>query len=106
MQAPRLNKIATRVILLRTNAAGDVAPVTLFEKSRKKKRSTRVLRGAETMTQRMADALKASANTFSSRFRKSRRRKRDAWLRDMGSNVLKALDSGRKELSLNRLPWM
>jgi hypothetical protein len=104
MQEPRLSKIATRVILLQTNPAGDVTPVTIFKESRKKKKSTPGLRGAEMVAKRMADALKASATTFASRFRKSRRRKRDGWLRDMGSNALKALDSGRKELGLNRLP--
>lgn len=104
MQAPRLNKIASRVILLQTNSAGDVAPVTLFEKDRKKKKSTSGLRGAEMVTKRVADALEASASTFAGRFRKSRRRKRDGWLRDMGSNTLKAFDSGRKKLGLNRFP--
>jgi Family of unknown function (DUF6312) len=106
MQAPRLSKIASRVILLQTNPAGDVVPVTLFQKNRKKKKSTRGLRGAEVVTKRMADALTASADSFASRFRKSRQRKRDGWLRDMPRNVLEALDSGRKELGLNRLPGM
>jgi hypothetical protein len=107
MQAPRLSKIASRVILLQTNPAGDVVPITLYEKNRKKKKKSTIgLRGPEKMTKRMADALKASADTFAERFQKSRERKRDGWLRDMPRNTLKALDSGRKELGLNRLPGM
>jgi Family of unknown function (DUF6312) len=106
MQAPRLNKIASRVILLQTNAAGGVSPITLFEKNRKKKKSTKGLRGPEMVTKRMADAVAASANKFASEFRKSRRRKRDGWLREMPSNFLKSFDRGRKKLGLNRMPGM
>ena len=104
MQELRLNKIATRVTLLQTNQAGEIVPVTIFKESRKKRKSSPGLRGTEALMQQMADAMKASATTFADRFRKSKRRKTDGWLRDMPTNALKALDSGRKKLGLNRIP--
>ncbi|MCI0459573.1 MAG: hypothetical protein L0Z62_21705 [Gemmataceae bacterium] len=103
MQAVRLNKIATRVVLLQTTPEGAVTPVTVYKKKRKKK-SSRGLRAPETVMKRLTDAQRAFADSFSNRFRSSRRKKRDGWLRDLGSNLFKAVDKGRKRLRLDRIP--
>jgi hypothetical protein len=38
MTAARLKNVATRVILLQTDEAGDITPVTLYRESRKRRR--------------------------------------------------------------------
>jgi hypothetical protein len=103
MQAPRLNKIATRVIVLQTTADGSVTPITVY-KEKRKKRSSQALRPAENMMKRMTDAAKAFADTMSDRFNDSRRKRNDGWLRDMGSNVFKAANKARKRMRLDRMP--
>lgn len=100
MQAPRLNKIATRVILLQTGPSGGVTPVTLYKKSRKKKKSTWGLRGVEGVLLRLADAQKAFANTLVDRSKSSRRKKANGSMRDLGRNVFQALNAGRKKLRI------
>jgi hypothetical protein len=104
MQAPRLNEIVNRVTLLQANATGEVVPVEIYKKSRKKKKSSRGLRGPEMAAKRMADALEAAASTFAQRFRKSQRQRSDGWLTDMGGNLFRAMDSGRKKLGVMRIP--
>jgi hypothetical protein len=78
MQTLRLNKIAERVILLQTGASGGVTPVTLFKKKRKKSNSSFTRRPGSMVMDRM---------------------------RDIGGNVFKAMDSARKNLGVDRLPF-
>jgi len=104
MQVPRLNKIADKVTLLQTGPSGDVTSVVLFKKKNKKKKSSPGLRGPETMMKRMTDAAREVADSFSDRFNSSRRKRGDGWLRDMGSNVFKAMNKGRKRLRLDGFP--
>jgi hypothetical protein len=106
MQAPRLNKIADKVILLQTGPSGDITPVTLYKKSRKKKKkSSAGLRPAENILKRVTDAQKAFADTFANRFKSSRRKRTNGWLRDLGGNVMKAADKARKRFRMDRLPF-
>ena len=104
MTEPRLNKLATKVILLQTSPTGEVTPVTVFKKKNKKKKSSRPLRGAESIMKRLTDAQRTFADTFSDRFKSSRRKKTDGWLRDLGNNVFKALNKSGKKLRLDSIP--
>jgi hypothetical protein len=82
-----------------------VTPVVLCRKdSKKKKKSTRMLRPVEKVTERVVDAGKAMADKFASGFHSSARKKRDGWLRDLGSNLFKSANSGRKKLRIFEIP--
>jgi hypothetical protein len=78
MQPLRLNKIAERVTLLQTDAAGNVIPIRLFKKKNKKsKKANWINKPGTTAMQRM---------------------------RDFGSNVFDALEQGRKTLGKGGFP--
>jgi len=107
MQVVRLQNIVDKVILLQTNASGQVTPITLCEKDRKKKKkkgSSGPLRGLEMIAERMIDAQKAFADTYRDRFRSSQRKRSNGWLFDMGSNLMKAGNSAAKKVRVYRFP--
>lgn len=77
MQPLRLNKIAERVILLQTDAAGNVTPITVYKKKRKKVKDTWMKKPGTTAMKKM---------------------------RSMGDNVFRMMDSGRKSFGMGGFP--
>jgi hypothetical protein len=106
MQVPRLNKVAEKVIILQTDPSGGITPQTVYQKKSGKKKTSRGLKGPQTVLQRFADAAKAFAETVADRSQSSSRKKRDGLLRDLGSNVYRATEKARKKLRLSRVPSM
>jgi hypothetical protein len=102
MRELSLGKSVSSVTLMQRDTSGDLKPVTLYKRRRKKKGSTWGLRGLETVVCRTLDAQKAFADTLREETQKSRRRTKNGWLLDLGNNVFKAISSGRKEVRLDR----
>jgi hypothetical protein len=103
MEKLRLGNSIRKVILLEADAAGNVKPVILFERSRKQKKMTRIFRPLEKVVRRAATAEAAFAKTYASRHRRSNAKTKDGWIRDVGLNLLKASRRGFKKSSLGRL---
>lgn len=68
------------------------------KKRRKKKKSSRELDPMERATRRMSDANLAAAASYSRDHRKSNRKKKDGWLRDMPENMDRASRKAWKKL--------
>jgi hypothetical protein len=97
-----LGKSVSSVTLLQRDSSGDLKPVSLYKRSRKKKKSTWGLRGLERAVCRTMEAQKAFADTLRDETQQSRRRTKNGWLLDLGNNVFKAISKGRKEIRLDR----
>ena len=102
MRELSLSKSVSSVMLLRRDSSGDVQPVTIYERRRRKKKSTRGLRGLERVVCQSIEAQKAFADTLRDETQKSRRRTKNGWLLDLGNNVFKAISRGGKEIRLDR----
>jgi hypothetical protein len=76
------------------------ATETLYRKKgrRRKKRVSRALRPLERAVFHSLEATDAAAGNLLSRHRRSRRKRRDGWLRDAPNNVMKAHRRGWKKL--------
>ncbi len=103
MDIPRLSKSVRRVTVLKADGRNGVEAVTIFKQGRKKKKGTRVLRPLERLARTVAKSSDAGASTYLSRYRKSSRKRRDGWIRDMPVNSMRAASKALKELSPGRL---
>jgi hypothetical protein len=75
------------------------ATETLYRKrSRRKKRVSRGLRPLERVLYHQIEATDAAAGNLLSRYRRSRRKRRNGWLRDAPNNLMKAQRRGWKKL--------
>ena len=102
MDMPRLGKSVRRVTVLKAGRDG-VEAVTIFKQGRKKKKGTRAFRPIERLVRSVAKSNDAGAGTFLRRYKKSNRKRRDGWVRDMPANSMRAALKALKELSPGRL---
>ena len=100
----RFSPTIKRVTILSHNAEGQVAPTLIYEREKKKKRQTKSLEPIETMVRRAADGMKQCAESYAARHRQSNEKRRDGWIRDLNSNVMRAGRRGAKGAKLSR--WM
>jgi hypothetical protein len=100
MEQTRLSSSVRKVIRLETDAEGNIKPVTLFERSRKQKKMTGLLRPLEKVVRRAAGAQAVFAETYASRHRRSNAKTKDGWVRDLPLNLLKATRCGFKKSPL------
>lgn len=107
MDTPRLSRKIRKITVYDRDATGSLRPVVVFDRRRKKKKKqTRGLRPVERLVRTVADANDAFGSTYASRHRRSNKKRRDGWIRDVAVNVSKAANKGRKELNLSRiLSW-
>jgi hypothetical protein len=75
----------------------------LFDRKRKKKKQTKGLKPVERLVRTVADANDAFGSSYAKRHRRSNRKRRDGWLRDMVGNFSKAGNKARKELEVSRI---
>jgi hypothetical protein len=72
---------------------------TLYKKKKKKKKKTSLwLRPMERRQRRTAKALKTFGDTLLTRHNKSRRKRRNGWLRDGGLNSMRASRKAARKL--------
>jgi hypothetical protein len=105
MEQMTVSKSVRKIVVLRRDEHGHIVPVTLFDRAAGKKRKTsRLLRPVEKMTRRWAEAQQAAADDYLERHKRSSSKKKDGWIRDYPTNLLKAANRGRKQLKLRQLP--
>src|SRR6185437_9643507 len=98
MDTPRLSTKIRRITVFDRDVTGSLRPVVLFDRRRKKKKQTKGLKPIERLVRSVVDANDAFGSTYAQRHRRSNRKRRDGWLKDMAANISKAGNKGRKEL--------
>ena len=103
LDTPRLSKTVRRITIFDRDSTGSLRPVVLFDRKRKNKKQTKGLKPIERVVRTIADANERFGSTYLRRHRRSNRKRRDGWLRDMPVNVLRAGNKGLKEYEASRL---
>ena len=103
MDTPRLSRAIRRITVFDRDVTGSLRPVVLFDRRRKKKKQTKGLRPAERLVRTVLDASDAYSSTAATRHRRSNRKRKDGWLKDLAANVSKAGNKARKELEPSRI---
>ena len=98
MQVLNLGRSVRKVSLVKLDGSGVVVLHRGKKSRKKKKKQSWELKPFERASRRFSDANLAAAKSYSKRHRKSNRKKRDGWLRDMPGNMAKASWKGWKEL--------
>ncbi len=90
-----------RIILLERDESGDMVPETLWrsKKSKKKKKGSKNLRGIERAARSAGKAQQTFNDTLMKRHRRSNRKRKDGWLKDLSTNIFKAQKKGMRKLS-------
>jgi Family of unknown function (DUF6312) len=103
MDMPRFTRTVCRVTMLSRDEGGNVVPVVLFRRGKKSKKGSRGLRAVERLTRRWTEATNSATDRYLSRHKKSNRKRKDGWLRDVNLNVTRAGQKGWKKLDLGGL---
>ncbi len=98
MDMPRLSKSVKRITVLQRQGDGGISPVVVFERRRGKKKGTQLLQPIERVMRSLAETSDAATGTYLSQHKKSNRKRKDGWIRDVPSNVVKASRRAVKEL--------
>jgi hypothetical protein len=98
MEMLRLSKSVRRITMLQRDPSGGLSPVVLFKRGRKKKKSTAFIRPFERFTRSLADTADEATGTYLRRHKRSNRKRRDGWVRDLPNNVVRAATKGAMEL--------
>ena len=104
MDIQGVSKSIRRISVLQRDPAGNIVPVVLYQRSRSKKKGTRGFSIFERATRRVMKAQRSAADSYLSRHDQSNKKRRDGWLRDLPTNVVRAGENVRKELKLPLLP--
>src|SRR5262249_8395100 len=94
MDTLRLAKSIRRITVVQTDPSGVSVPVVVFKRDPGKKKGSRGLRPLERAARAIADAGDATAGAYVRRHKRSNRKYRDGWLREMPYNVLRATRKG------------
>jgi hypothetical protein len=98
MDMPRLSKSVKRITVLQRDANGNASPVVVFKRKRNKKNGSKMLRPVERVMRSLAETGDAATGTYLRRHKKSNRKRKDGWVRDVPGNYVKAGRKGIKEL--------
>mgnify|MGYP003574254237 CR=1 FL=1 len=97
-------KSIRRIAVIQDDAQGGTNQVILFNtKKKKKKRQTLGLAEVERVVRRIYQANNDFGSDYLRRHKRSNRKRRDGWIRDLGNNVFRATRKGSKRLRLRRL---
>ena len=106
IDTPRLTRSVRRITVFDRDSTGSIRPVVLFDRRRKKKKQSKALRPVERIFRTIADINDAVTSTYARRHRRSNRKRRDGWLRDLAVNIARAANKGSKEYEVSRvLSW-
>ena len=103
MDLPRLSKRIKRITVFDRDATGSLRPVVVFNRRRSKKKQAKALRPVERLVRTMSDGNDSFAGAYARRHRKSNRKSRNGWLRDLPLNLSRAANKGLKEYDFVRL---
>lgn len=98
MDMPRLSKSVKRITVMQKDANGVVAPVVVFNRKRGKKNGSQMLRPTERVMRTIAETSDAATGTYLRLHKKSNRKRKDGWVRDVPGNFVKAGRKGVKQL--------
>ncbi|MCK6522903.1 hypothetical protein L6R49_15860 [Myxococcota bacterium] len=93
-----LPKSVTRVVRVRVGERG-VEVESLFERSTKKRKTSRAFRRAEKLQRRWLQAQRTFADQLLARHERSASKRRDGWLRDGQINIVKSSRKAWKRLT-------
>ena len=103
MDSPRFPRSVRRITILKKDGSDVVVALTVFRRPRARKKGSRLLRPLETAVRRWADTAETSAAQYLDEHRKSSRKRRDGWLRDLPENTFNATRTGAKRLKAYRV---
>jgi hypothetical protein len=103
MSASQVLRIKRGTVNASGNDGGNAILVYRVGSKGKKKKGTRGLGIFEKMLRRSADANKTMASEYLDRHKRSNRKRRDGWVRDLPVNVFRARGKSMKRLQLGRL---
>jgi hypothetical protein len=84
--------------VLQRDAAGNASPVVVFKRKRSKKKGTQMLRPVERIVRSTVDTADAATGMYLRRHKKSNRKRKDGWVRDLPGNFVKAGRKGAKQI--------
>jgi hypothetical protein len=102
----KLPKSVKRITILkaRPESDGGSEVQAVVKKKRKRKRKSKgLMRIMERVARRNAEANSEAADSYLSRHRRSNRKRRDGWVRDLGYNWMRARRKGDKKFKLSKL---
>ena len=97
MDTLRLPPSIRRITVLQSDPSGAIVPAVVYERRGKRKKGSRELRPLERLARGWAKTGEEVAATYVRRHRRSNRKRRDGWVRDMGANVARAARKGFRE---------
>jgi hypothetical protein len=103
MDLPRLGKQIQKITVFERDATGSLRPVVVFKRRRSKKKQSRAFKPIERLVRTMSDGNDSFTGSYARRHRKSNRKNRNGWLRDLPLNLSRAATKGMKEYDLVRL---
>jgi len=98
MDMPRLSKSVRRITVLQRDGTGATTSIVLYKRGRKKKKSSRLMKPVEKLARTVADASDAATGTYLRRHKKSNRKRKDGWVRDLPNNIVRATTKAAKEI--------
>ena len=97
-------KSIRRIAVIQDLPQGGTSPTVVFsKKGRKKKKQSVGFASVERVVRRLSEANSDFGTDYLRRHKRSNRKKRDGWMRDLGNNVFRATRKGGKRLTLRRL---
>ncbi|WP_437670511.1 hypothetical protein [Sorangium sp. So ce131] len=88
---------------LRTLPGSSFGGAYVLKHKKKRKKLSRGSRGFERLARRLARANIRSSDAYLDRHRRSNRKKRNGWLRDLSYNIMRSNRKGQKSLKLSKL---
>jgi hypothetical protein len=103
----KLPKGVKSIVILRSDTESALGASTdrivVREKKKKKKQSKGLSRMLERLARRTFEANELGSRNYLQRHRRSNRKRRDGWLRDLSSNLMRSQRKGNKELKFSKL---
>jgi hypothetical protein len=96
--AMKIEKSVARITIVRTDALGNALPSVIYRKDKKSKKQSPGLKTLEKITRHLVTAQTTGTENYLMHHKKSNGKKRDGWIRDLGSNVARAQSKTIKEL--------
>ncbi len=93
-----IGKTVAQITIVRTDAAGNTMPSVIYRKDKKSKKGSPGLRTIEKVTRHIVSAHNAGAENYLAHHKKSNRKKKDGWIRELGSNLARAQAKTIKDL--------
>jgi hypothetical protein len=107
IKTKKLPKAVRRITILKTPATLKVGEgfgrIEVKRKRKRKKQSKGLTRVLERLARRSAKADVKTADAYLDRHRRSNKKRRDGWLRDLSYNMLRARRKGGKSLKFSKL---